>query len=90
MKKTHMMKFEIMTDTNRKIPNISEIYSCRTHDFKIRKMSDHIPKDSRVLVYSGYQGLQKQYQKTIQLHKRRRTSSLLVEQLDHNRSLTSK
>ena len=89
-KKRHMMKFEIMTDTNGKILNISKAYSGRTHDFKIRKMSDHIPKDIQVLADSGYQGLQKQHPKTLLPHKQRRKSPLTAEQKEHNHTLASK
>ena len=89
-KKRHMMKFEIMTDIKGKILNISKCYSGRTHDFKIRKMSDHIPKDIQVLADSGYQGLQKQHPKTLLPHKRRRKSPLTAEQKEHNHTLASK
>ena len=81
------MKFEIMTNTKGNILNISKGYSGRTHDFKIRKMSDHIPKDIQVLADSGYQGLQKQHPKTLLPHKRRRKSPLTAEQKEHNHTL---
>ena len=58
--------------------------------FKIRKMSDHIPKDVQVLTVSGYQDLQKQHQKTILPYKRRRKVPLSDEQKAHNHALTSK
>ncbi len=89
-KKRHMMKFEIMTNTDEKIISISKGYSGRTHDFKIRKMFDHIPKDVQVLADSGYQGLQKMHPKTILPHKRRRKRPLTTEQKTHNHALASK
>ena len=58
-KKRHTMKLEIQIDQNRKILSISKCYGGRTHDFKIRKKSDHVPRDVEILVDSGYQGLQK-------------------------------
>ena len=79
-----------MTDTKGKILNISKGYGGRTHDFKIRKMSDHIPKDIQVLADSGYQGLQKQHPKTLLPHKQRRKSPLTAEQKEHNHTLASK
>ena len=42
-KKRHTMKLEIQIDQNRKILSISKCYCGRTHDFKIRKKSDHVP-----------------------------------------------
>ena len=79
-----------MTDIKGKILNISKGYGGRTHDFKIRKMSDHIPKDIQVLADSGYQGLQKQHPKTLLPHKQRRKSPLTAEQKEHNHTLASK
>ena len=74
----------------RKRSNISKAYNGRTHDFKIRKMSEHIPKDVTILADSGYQGLQGLHPKTILLHKRKRKSKLSAEQKTHNRALSSK
>ena len=71
----------------KKIISISKGYSGRTHDFKIRKMSDHIPKDVQVLADSGYQGLQKMHPKTILPHKRRRKRPLAPEQKALNHAL---
>lgn len=71
-----MRKFEIMTVINEKIFNISNAYSSRIHDFKFRKMSDHISKYVQVFADSGYQGLQEQHLKTFLQHKLRRKSSL--------------
>ena len=61
-----------MTNINGKIPNIAKDYNGLIHDFKIRKMSDHIPKDLQVLADLGYQGLRKQNPQTILTHKQRR------------------
>ena len=89
-KKRHMMKFEVITSANGKILNISKGYNGRTHDFKIRKMSEHLPRDAVVLADSGYQGLQKIHPKTILPHKRRRKCPLSPEQKAHNTALSSK
>ena len=89
-KKRHTMKFEIQTDKNGKILNISKSYNGRTHDFKIRKMSDHVPRDAVVLADSGYQGMQKLHTKTVLPHKRRSKEKLTPEQKVHNRALSSK
>ena len=42
-KKKHTIKFEIQIDTSGKILNISKAYCGKTHDFKIRKTSEHVP-----------------------------------------------
>ena len=89
-KKHHMMKFEVITSANGKILNISKGYSGRTHDFKIRKMSEHLPREAVVLADSGYQGLQKIHPTTISPHKRRRKCPLSPEQKAHNTALFSK
>ena len=89
-KKHHMMKFEIMTDTKGKILNISKGYRGWTHDFKIWKMSDHVPKDVQFWADSGYQGLQKQHPKTLLLHKLWRKVFLSEEQKEHNNAFASK
>ena len=89
-RKRHTMKFEIQTDKNGKILNISKSYNGRTHDFKIRKMSDHVPRDAVVLADSGYQGMQKLHTKTVLPHKRRSKEKLTPEQKVHNRALSSK
>ena len=89
-KKRHTMKFEIQTDIRGKIIGISKSYNGKTHDFKIRKMSDHVPRDATVLADSGYQGLQKLHQKTVLPHKRRSKEKLTPEQKVHNRALSSK
>jgi hypothetical protein len=89
-KKKHTIKFEIQTDTSGKILNISKAYCGKTHDFKIRKTSEHVPKDVTILADSGYQGLQGIHPKTILPHKRKRKSKLSAEQKTHNRALSSK
>ena len=71
-KKKHTIKFEIQTDARGKILNISKAYCGKTHDFKIRKTSEHVPKDVTILADSGYQGLQGLHPKTILPHKRKK------------------
>lgn len=89
-KKRHTIKFEIQTDAKGKIIDISKSYNGKTHDFKIRKMSDHVPRDALVLADSGYQGMQKLHTKTVLPYKRRRQIHLTPEQKAHNTSLSSK
>lgn len=89
-KKRHMIKFEIQTDSNGKILNVSKGHSGKTHDFRIRKNSGHVPRDALVLADSGYQGLQKIHPKTVLPHKRRRKLPLTSEQKAHNTAFSSK
>ena len=88
-KKKHTQKIEIMASKNGKILGISKAYPGRVHDFKIRKFSDKIPRDVKVLVDSGYQGLQKIHKNTILPYKRRRKMPLSQEQKQHNHDLAS-
>ena len=89
-KKKHTIKFEIQTDPGGKILNISKAYSGKTHDFKIRKTSEHIPKEVVALADSGYQGLQDLHSKTVLPYKRQKQSTLSEEQKAHHRELSSK
>ena len=68
-KKRHTIKFEIQTNIKGKIIDISKSYNGKTHDLKIRKMSDHVPQDALLFADSGYQGMQKLHTKTILPHK---------------------
>ena len=84
------MKFEIQTDFKDKIIDISKSYNGKAHDFKIRKMSDHVPRDVLVLADAWYQGLQKLHTKTVLPYKQRRKVPLTSEQKALNTSLSSK
>ena len=88
-KRKHVLKEEIQTDQYGKILNISKSYEGRMHDFKIRKKSDHIPKNAEVQADSGYQGLQKIHKNTKIPYKRRRNKPLTPEQKAHNSKLAS-
>ena len=89
-KKRHTVKFETIVNLKGKILNISKGYAGKTHDFKIRKLSDPIPKNVTVLADSGYQGLKDLHPKAILPHKRKRKCKLTPEQKAHNKELASK
>ena len=55
-KKRHTLKFEVIIDTNGKILNISKCFNGKTHDFSIRKSSEHVPRRVEMLADAGYQG----------------------------------
>ena len=79
-KKCHTAKYEIIRNRNTgKIVSISKVYFGKIHDFKIRKSENkrgnQIPDKYDVKIYadSGYQGMQKMFQKTkISLPKKRK------------------
>ena len=54
-KKRHTLKFEVIVSTNGRILNVSKCFDGKTHDFNIRKSSEHIPKPVEVIADSGYQ-----------------------------------
>ena len=57
-KKCHTIKTELLITDEGRIVGLSKSVPGSIHDFKLRKQSDHIPRSSRVLADSGYQGLQ--------------------------------
>ena len=57
-KKRHTIKTELQITIKGRIVNLSKSVPGSMHDFKLRKKSDHIPRSSRALADSGYQGLQ--------------------------------
>lgn len=89
-KKKHTNKTEIVMEKDSgKIINVSKSYGGRTHDFKIRKQEKLLPKNTRKLVDSGYQGLQKLQKNVILPFKRKKSKYLTKEQKEHNKKLTS-
>lgn len=90
-KKKHTNKTEIvMEKESGKIINVSKSYGGRTHDFKIRKNEKLLPKNTKKLVDSGYQGLQKLQSNVFLPFKRsKRGVSLTKEQKQHNNLLSS-
>lgn len=62
----------------------------KSHDFKVFKNSKiAINKDSRIIVDSGYQGLQKIHAKTMLPNKRTKKKPLTKEAKKHNKNLAS-
>lgn len=88
-KKRHTQKVEIIIDARTKrIANVSKIFPGRTHDFKIRKQSDHVPRETFLLADSGYTGLSKIHDRSIIPVKRKR-GELSAEDKFHNKLLAS-
>ena len=60
------------------------------HDFKLRKKSDHIPRSSRVLADSGYQGLQHIHKKAKIPIKKPKNKELDILSKRYNKILSKK
>lgn len=89
-KKRHTLKFEIFTTLNGKILSVSKCFGGKTHDFSIRKSSEHVPKHVEALVDSGYQGIAKLHANSTVPYKRPKGGTLTDEQKTHNRILASR
>lgn len=56
-KKRHTLKTEIRITSKGRIVRVSKAYPGSTHDFTVLKQEGDLPKDSRLFVDSGYQGI---------------------------------
>lgn len=68
--------------------NVSKCFDGKTHDFNIRKSSEHIPKHVEVIADSGYQGIAKLHANSTVPYKRPKGGTLTDEQ--YNRILASR
>ena len=89
-KKRHTLKFEVIIDATGKILNISKCFNGKTHDFSIRKSSEHVPRHVEMLADSGYYGLVKLHSNSTLPYKRPKCGTLTGEQKIHNRVLASR
>ena len=87
-KKRHTLKFEVIIDATGKILNISKCFNGKTHDFSIRKSSEHVPRHVEMLADSGYHGLVKLHSNSTLPYKRPNCGTLTDEQ--YNRVLASR
>ena len=87
-KKRHTLKFEVIIDANGKILNISKCFNGKTHDFSIRKSSEHVPRCVAMLADAGYQGIAKLHANSTLPYKRPKCGTLTDEQ--YNRVLASR
>jgi hypothetical protein len=62
--KRHTLKTEIRSTIDGRIVNVSKTHPGSDHDFTIYKKGRPAPRDTRVFVDSGYQGLNKLHTKT--------------------------
>ena len=70
--------------------NISKCFNGKTHDFNIRKNSEHVPKQVEILADSGYHGIAKLHANSTLPYKRPKCGTLTDEQKTHNRVLASR
>jgi len=87
-KKRHTIKTELQILSNGRIINVSKPHAGSVHDYRVRKKSDPLPVCSRVIVDSGYQGLQHVHDKADIVQRRRRGSPLTNLQKEKNRQLS--
>jgi hypothetical protein len=67
-KKRHTVKYQVLSDENKKIIALSETTSGNEHDFTIFKKSslrENLPKNIKIHVDLGYQGIQEECQNNI-------------------------
>lgn len=88
-KKRHTLKTEIGITKKGRIINVSKPSPGSCHDFTIRKNEDPIPKDSRMYVDSGYQGIDKLHTQSEFPYKKTKTKPLTKEEKEYNRALSS-
>ena len=88
-KKRHTLKFEIFAAPNGKILNVSKCFCGKTHDFNIRKNSEHVPKHVKIIADSGYQGIAKLHKKSSIPYKRPKGGTLKPRQKTYNRVANS-
>ena len=82
------VKFEIVTDLSGKIVKISNLYSGRNHDFKIRMNEFKIPPHITLIGDLGYFGYEKIHKKTITPAKRKNNQKLSKEEKERKRKIS--
>jgi len=87
-KKRHTIKTEVRTTRKGRIINISKSRPGSEHDFTIYKDGRPVPRDSRVFVDSGYQGMDKKHRKTQLPYKATKEKPLHQEEKEYNRALS--
>ena len=87
-KKRHTLKTEIRINGKGEIKHVSKSRPGSIHDFELHKKEPPVPRDARVYVDSGYQGLDKRHRDT-ELPYKRKKKKLEKEERDYNRTLSS-
>jgi hypothetical protein len=87
-KKRHTLKTEIRINGQGEIKHVSKSRPGSVHDFELHKQEPPVPRDARVYVDSGYQGLDKRHKET-ELPYKRKKGKLEKEEKIYNRTLSS-
>ena len=87
-KKCHTIKTEIQITEGGRIVAVSKPFPGAVHDIEVRRRGPPLPGSSRAYVDSGYQGLQKQHQKTELPYKRQKGKPLGKDEKQYNRALS--
>lgn len=87
-KKRHTLKTEIRIKGDGEIKHVSKSRPGSMHDFELHKQEAPVPRDARVYVDSGYQGMDKKHKGT-ELPYKRKKGKLEREERAYNRALSS-
>lgn len=87
-KKRHTLKTEIRVTRRGRIVHVSKSRPGSMHDFELHKTEPPIPKQTRVFVDSGYQGLDKLHTQTELPYKATKTKLLGEEEKEYNQALS--
>lgn len=87
-KKRHTLKTEIRVTRRGRIIHVSKSRPGSIHDFELHKTEPPIPKQTRVFVDSGYQGLDKLHIQTELPYKATKTKPLDEEEKEYNQALS--
>jgi hypothetical protein len=87
-KKRHTIKTEIRVTREGKILHVSESVPGSVHDFALLKRGDKIPKNTRVYVDSGYQGIQDIHKESEYPYKKHMRGELAEEEREYNTALS--
>ena len=90
-KKKHTIKTQIIIEKESKTIIATNFACGKTHDFRLFKESK-IPllKDTKVIVDTGYQSLQKMHRNVLIPHKKTKKKPLNKEQKQHNKGSKKK
>jgi hypothetical protein len=87
-KKRQTIKTEIRVTMEGKILHVSESVPGSVHDFALLKRGEKIPKETRVYVDSGYQGIQDIHRESEYPYKKPRKGELTDEEKEYNTVLS--
>ena len=83
-KRHHTLKTEVRIKDDGEICYVSKCHGGRTHDFKLHKQSEPLPRGVRIYADAGYQGLRKLCKSAATPYKKRRKRPLTERQKQYN------